>query len=70
MADTGRSPIPAKHREKIMRNLNEIELNVIAGGGDMAPDDLPPDMPPNQDVAAFVRMWNALHPHNPLPVSD
>ena len=53
-----------------MRKLNDIELNLISGGGDMAPDNMPPELAPGQDVAAFVRAWNALHPNNPLPVSD
>ena len=52
-----------------MRNLNEVEMNLISGGGDMGPDQ-PPTPPPGQNIPEFIREWNALHPHNPLPVSD
>lgn len=52
-----------------MRTLIEMEVNEIGGGGDMGPDNMPPVPPPGQNVAEFVREWNALHPHNHLPVS-
>ena len=44
-----------------MRNLNEMEMNLV-GGGETISDP--------KAIEQFIREWNAMHPNQPLPVSD
>lgn len=49
-----------------MRNLNEMEMNLVSGGiDDSFPPSLPnpPQGPTLQDI---INAWNATHPAHPM----